>query len=377
MRPEDVIGRLKEIARSIPFHGRDAVLGSMTTPPNPVAKEAFEMFQFINANDLEMYRPIRELELDVIRELGGYLGCGDRCSGYVTTGGSEANLAALYLAREHGLRAVYYAATVHHSIIKAARLLGMKTVEVGMRGFRMDPSALITACRSEGAGVVVATVGTTGVGSIDPVEELSETAASCGSVVHVDAAYGGLVAPFLYANRRLGFQSEVVMSVTVDPHKLGQAPIPSGGLIARDEDWFSPLEFEASYMPAGKQIGLLGTRSAGSVAAAWAALKVLGPEGLKEQASRLMSLARNLASAVESVGASIAHEPEVPIVCVRSDSDDALMRWLWERGLYVYKCGVVKGVRAVMMPHVTDKVVSSLIGALRAAPDGLLKLHRQ
>lgn len=361
---EDIMSRLAEVAKSVPVHYRDGILGSMTTPPHPVAKVAFDMFQGLNVNDEELYRPLRKLEEEAIRELGSYLGCSG-CTGYITSGGSESNLAALYLAREHGFDVVYYTAAAHHSITKAAYLLRMKPVEVNMKGYRMDPTSLRSLCKANGPGVVVATVGTTSVGTIDPVEEISAVAAECNSVVHVDAALGGLVAPFVYPNRRLGFQNEPVMSATLDPHKLGLAPLPAGGLIVRDEEWFKPLDFKAEYYPAGHQIGLFGTRSGGPVAATWAIVKYMGHDGYAAQAQELMERTRYLVNRVEDLGLKTPASPETPVVCIEYTNDEALMRFLARKGLYVYKCGLVPGIRIVVMPHVTRALLDKFLLSLK------------
>jgi len=137
----EIMSRLTEVIKSVPVHYRDGLLGSMTTQPHPVAKAAFDMFQNLNANDLELYGPVRELELEAIEELGSYVGCRG-CTGYITSGGSESNLAALYLAREHGLENVYYAASAHHSIAKAARLLRMRA-----RGLYVYRCGLVSGLR--------------------------------------------------------------------------------------------------------------------------------------------------------------------------------------------------------------------------------------
>ncbi|ADL19382.1 L-tyrosine decarboxylase [Acidilobus saccharovorans 345-15] len=364
MKLEDIMSRLAEVARSVPIHYRDGILGSMTTPPHPLAKAAFDMFQGLNVNDEELYRPLRELEEEAIKELGSYLG-GSRCTGYITSGGSESNLAALYLAREHGFNNVYYTAAAHHSITKAAYLLRMRPVEVKMKEYRMDPASLRSLCKANGPGVVVVTVGTTSVGTIDPVEEVSDVAAECDSIVHVDAALGGLVAPFVYPNRKLGFQNGPVMSATLDPHKLGLAPLPAGGLIVRDEHWFKPLDFKAEYYPAGHQVGLFGTRSGGPVAATWAIVKYMGRDGYAAQAHELMERTRYLLNEVKGLGLETPVDPEVPVVCIEHAGDDYLMRSLAKEGVYVYKCGLVPGIRVVVMPHVTKALLDKFVSLLR------------
>ncbi len=359
----EIVKELRKILRELPTHFTGFV-GSMTTVPHPLAKQVFLEFMEVNANDIATFRRVRELELEAVRMLGEILGCRD-CVGMITTGGSEANLAALYLAREHGYEVVYAPLTAHDSVFKAAKLLRMRVVIVEHRGYRIDVDSLEEAVRSNGPGIIVATVGTTGFGTVDPVEAVSAIAREHGCVVHVDAAFGGFVAPFLYPERKLGFSNDAVVSATMDPHKLGLAPIPCGGLVVRDEKWFEPLVFEAKYMPSGYQVGLLGTRSAGSIAAAWAMLKHMGWRGYEAQARELMRRTRLLTSKCAEIGLEPVVEPEVPVVCIGIDRDVEALEFLAKRGVYLYRCGLAKGVRVVIGPHVDEQAIGEIVEALR------------
>ncbi len=359
----DVLREILERTSGMPRH-EDGILGSMTTAPEPEAVAVFRRFIHVNANDPWLYPAVSELEKEAVAMLGEVLGCSG-CSGMITSGGTEANIAALYLAREAGYGRVYATAAAHDSVRKAARLLRMEYVEVPMRDYRIDPEALDKLMGEKGEGVVVATMGTTGVGTVDPIEAVAEVAAKNGSVVHVDAAYGGFIVPPLRGWEGLGFGNDAVVSATIDPHKFG-APIPAGGLVVKSRDWLSPLIFEARYMPSGEQLGLLGTRPGASIVATWALLKRLGRSGIAERAARLMGMARWVYGRLSAAGVALAAEPEVPIVCVKTRRESVVIDALRGMGLYLYRCGVVRGVRAVMMPHVTYSHLTRLVNALTA-----------
>jgi len=359
----EVLRELRTILRSQPTHFTGFV-GSMTTVPHPLAKQVFLEFSELNANDIATFRAIRVLEEEAVSMMGEILGCSS-CTGMITSGGSEANIAALYLAREHGYETVYASPVAHDSVFKAARILRMRVVRVPHTSFRIDVQMLEKALRENGPGVIVATVGTTGFGTIDPVEEVCKLARSYGCVVHVDAAFGGFVAPFIYRGRRLCFENSAVVSATMDPHKLGLAPIPCGGLIVRDERWFEPLVFEARYMPEGRQIGLLGTRSAGSIAAAWAMLKHMGWRGYEAQARILMDRALRLVNLCRSIGIEPVVEPEVPVVCLAIERDNEALEFARRKGLYLYKCGLARGVRVVIGPHVDEGTIELIARVLK------------
>ncbi len=361
----DVLRTLFDYLRKVPNHLEHGVVGSMTTFPHPLAQLAYYLFQIFNANDVALYREIRKLELDAISMMGEILGC-ENCIGMITTGGSEANLAALYIARECGYTKVYAARTAHDSIFKAAHMLKLKIIELRYdERYRIDPNDFESKCDENGPGILVATLGTTGTGSIDRVAELDKIAKRCNSVIHVDAAFGGFVIPFLDSGLGEVFRYRSVVSATMDPHKLGLVPIPAGGLIVRDERWFSPLYFEARYMPAGYQLGLLGTRSAGSIAATWAMLMYMGREGYREQASVLAEHTRFVVDLAKSSGFKIEGEALAPVVCIGIEHDSEALDYLWKKGLYVYRCGIAKGIRLVVMPHVNKKLLRKVVEELR------------
>ncbi len=359
----NVLGEVLERLAGLPRH-EDGILGSMTTSPEPVVASLFRRFMFVNANDPWLFPEVRELEEEAVAMLGEVLGCGG-CSGMITSGGTEANIAALYLAREAGYGRVYATPAAHDSIRKAVKLLRMEYIEVPMEDFKMDPDALEKIISERGEGVVVATVGTTGVGTVDPVKAIAEVASRNSSVVHVDAAYGGFIYPPLHGWSGLGFSNDAVVSATIDPHKFG-APIPAGGLVVKSREWLAPLTFESKYMPSGKQLGLLGTRPGASIVATWALLKYLGRKGIAERASELMSMARWVYGRLTAAGVPVAAEPEVPIICAKTRRDGVLIDALRGMGLYLYRCGVVRGVRVVMMPHVTYTHLTRLVNALTA-----------
>jgi len=366
-----VLRALTRVKEGLPHHLLHIIAGSMTTVPHPLALEAFRMFHLYNANDLEMFSELRRLEEEAVAMMGEILRCDRGCTGMITSGGSEANIAALYLAREHSLKRVYVAPTAHDSVLKAAKILSLEVVKVGItKGYTIDVNDLEKRCRERGPGLIVATMGTTGFGTIDPIKDIDEVARRYGCLIHVDAAFGGFVAPLLYSEP-LCFELPTVISATIDPHKLGQVPIPAGGLIVRSREWFEPLVFEAKYMPASKQIGLLGTRTGGSIAATWAMLKHMGYEGYKKQAEELMDRTRSLLTLLRQYGFTPAAEPRVPIICIELKNDEYVIKSLASKGVYLYRCGLVPGVRIVVMPHASVDVLRKVVEALVDVAKGL------
>ncbi len=359
----EILDKLSSILGRLPVY-REGVLGSTTTIPLMLAQDVFRMFQYYNANDEWLYSEISKLEEEAIAMIAEIVGCGGKeCIGMITSGGSESNLAALFLAREHGYRRVYFARTVHDSIIKSSYILGLEVVVTPYNpwNYKLDPSMLLELISRRGPGLVVATIGTTGFGTIDPIESIAEVARRTGSVVHIDAAYGGFIAPFVYKNIKLGFENDEVVSITVDPHKLGGAPIPAGAIITRDREWFKPLVFPSSHLPAGVQKGLLGTRTAGSIAATWAALVSNGYLGYEQQAHRLMNLSNYLINTLKERGIHPVVEPDLPIICLPCRDVSESIKTLAKNSVYVYKCGLVDGLKITIMPHVSKNLIDKFV----------------
>lgn len=377
----EVFRELHSRARIVPLHLLENIIGSMTTIPHPLGVEAFRLFWHANANDPLVFREISRLESEVISMLGDLLG-GDpaRVEGMITSGGSEANTSALYLAREHGYETVYIPRNVHESVIKAARFLRMNIVQVELgEDYKVSLEDLARKLEKHGQGVIIATAGTTGLGLVDPIPEISKIALEYRSIVHVDAAYGGFVVPFLKAMGAplpdIGFTNEAVMTVTIDPHKMGLAPMPAGGIVARSKEWFEPLLFDSSYLPMGYQKGLFGTRTGGSIAATWATIKGLGFDGYLNIVSEAMSNTLFLVGFVDySPRLELPVRPETPIVCIKPKGIEAkkILQELWMRKWYPYHCGIVDGVRVVVMPHITREklqdfaqVLDEIVGSLQ------------
>lgn len=160
----------------------------------------------------------------------------------VTTGGTESNQLGLLLARErHGAVQVICGAAAHHSVHRAAWLLGLpEPVTVPTPSGVLDLVALDEALTEvTGPLLVAATAGTTDTGRIDPLPEIADLCDRHGAELHVDAAYGGpLVFSEEHGGKLAGLQR--AHSVTLDLHKLGWQPVAAGLLAVPDRVRLAP-----------------------------------------------------------------------------------------------------------------------------------------
>lgn len=189
-----------------------------------------------------------EIERTAIRWLADMMGYPASAGGLLTTGGSLSNLTALVTARvvrlgeEFADGVIYVTSETHNCVAKAARVAGfparaLREVAVDAR-CRMRPDALDAAIAADRAAglrpfCVVASVGTTNTGAIDPLEPILALAAREAIWVHADAAYGGFF--------RLADGGPALMpglehcdSITLDPHKGFFLPYGTGCLLVRD-----------------------------------------------------------------------------------------------------------------------------------------------
>jgi aromatic-L-amino-acid/L-tryptophan decarboxylase len=191
-----------------------------------------------------------QVEIMVLDWFKQFLGYPASASGLLTSGGSEANLTALIVAREKipfagRSRIVLYASEHRHwSIDRAAKIIGLAPEQIRPLAcdadFRLKVDALERAIEEdERAGrlpwLVIATAGTTNTGSIDPLAEVADIAAERRLWLHVDAAYGWPMA-LTDEGRKLLCGIERADSITLDPHKWFAQPFEAGCLLVRQGD---------------------------------------------------------------------------------------------------------------------------------------------
>jgi tyrosine decarboxylase/aspartate 1-decarboxylase len=335
------------------------VLSSMCTEPHPVAREAAERFLATNPGDPETYEAVAELERDVVDALGTITGLDDP-EGYVASGGTEANIQALRVARnvaDGDAPNVVAPESVHFSLQKAAGVL-----DVDLRlapvddNYRADVGAVRELVDDETA-LVVGVAGTTEYGRVDPIPALGAVAEATDALLHVDAAWGGFALPF--TDREWNFSHAPVDTMAVDPHKLGRAAIPAGGFLARDESLLDALAVDTPYLESTGQATLTGTRSGAGVASAAAAIEELWPSGYREQYERSMANAECLADAC---GYDVV-TPELPLVSAEVPTPE--FEALRDAGWKIARTGDDE-LRVVCMPHVTREALETFVADVHA-----------
>jgi len=341
----------------------DRVLSSMCTEPHPAARAAAEEFLSTNPGDPATYGTVAALEARAVERLAALADhpTPPDAAGYVTSGGTEANVQAVRSARNRhdGDDAVVVAPeSAHFSFHKAAELLDVELRTVPTDGDHRADVDAVAAATDAATALVVGVAGSTEYGRVDPVPELSAVADEAGARFHVDAAWGGFVLPF--TDHAWSFGDAPVDTLTIDPHKYGQAPVPAGGLLAREDAALDALAVETPYLESRSQASLTGTRSGAGVAGAVAAMDALWPDGYREAAARAADNAEWLADELADRGYDVV-EPDLPLVAAAlPDAEFAALR---EAGWKVSRTGAGE-LRVVCMPHVTRATLRGFLDDL-------------
>ncbi len=333
------------------------ILSSMGTAPHPLACEAHAQFIEANLGDSGLYPGTAALEREAVAWLAALAGLPPH--GFFTSGGSEANLLALWAARERGGHEVVLSQNTHFSLFRAVQLLGLKPVVVGLRGDgSMDTRAALAALGPQTAALV-AVAGSTELGAVDDLPALADGKGEAW--FHVDGALGGLVLPFSEPGWRL---PAAVDSFTVDPHKMGMATRPSGVLLTREAAALDATAIDSPYLTRRRQEGLLGTRASAAVAGAWAVMAHLGRDGYRERVANCLTVMRRLQRGCRDLGLKPVTAPRMNILGLRHDNPEALRARLAKRGWHVSVGIRPPALRLVVMPHVTRAAAEAFLQVL-------------
>ncbi|MGK7311703.1 MAG: pyridoxal phosphate-dependent decarboxylase family protein [Candidatus Longimicrobiales bacterium M2_2A_002] len=273
---------------NFPYH-HPLYAGQMLKPPHPVARLAYALAMTVNPNNhaLDGGRASSAMEKEAVAQLAAMFGWNTHL-GHLTGGGTVANMEALWIAREmHPDRGVAASAMAHYTHRRLSGVLRMPFSEVAADSHgRMDPDALEAAVRGGGIGTVVATLGTTGTGSTDPLPEILEIAGRHGLRVHVDAAYGGYFRLLESLSPEAGRAFAAVDradSIVIDPHKHGLQPYGCGCILFRDPAVAVHYRHDSAYtyftsddLHLG-EISLECSRAGAAAVALWATQRLLPP----------------------------------------------------------------------------------------------------
>ncbi|MGN6428711.1 MAG: pyridoxal phosphate-dependent decarboxylase family protein [Leifsonia sp.] len=336
-----ILGRLAALRDAdAPTHGGRVlsyVYDSGLPELDELAAAAVRLVQPVNGLDPTTFTSVAVMEREVLGFARELLHGGDDVVGTVTSGGTESCLLAVKTARDAwraaggaGVPRIVAPVTVHAAFHKAAEYFGLELdlVPVDAGSAAVDVAAL-TARFGPEVALVVVSAPSYPYGTLDPVEEVAAACEDAGIPLHVDACIGGWILPFWRADDGSAlpawdFRVPGVVSVSADLHKFGYAPKGASVLLQRGRDRQRLQYFATTAWPGYPVVNptLLGSKSAGALAASWAIIQALGARGLAELADSCRRSTRTLADIVGDIeGLRVLGRPTGPLLAVATDEE--------------------------------------------------------
>lgn len=301
------------------------------------------------------------------------------CDGYVSAGGTEANIQAMWIYRNYFMYelgvnqsniAILCSEDTHYSADKGANLLSLNLIKIGVDDERvvlkkeLDLALNMAVNRGITHFVVLANMMTTMFGSVDDVDVYVKAlrAQNCTFKLHVDGAYGGFYHPFVDQGSCLNFSNAYVDSITLDAHKMVQAPYGTGIFLIR-KGWMQyATTNQASYVE-GEDSTLAGSRSGANAVAIWMILKTYGYEGWKDRISMLQERTNSLCLSLTEMGIAFYRNPKSNIVAINASHISATSSSKF--GLVPDNHHHPKWYKVVIMTHVTQNKIDKFLAEIK------------
>lgn len=298
--------------------------------------------------------------------------------GYVASGGTEANIQAMWMYRNYFRSqfnaknneiAIICSEDAHYSMDKGANLLDVSIYKVPVDFYsrsisRNGVEETIQKAKTDGIKhfIVVCNMMTTMFGSIDDPNIYSSALKNESFKMHVDAAYGGFYYPFVNEENNLNFSNSVIDSVTLDAHKMAQAPYGTGIFLSRKGLIQYANTQSASYVE-GEDFTLIGSRSGANAIAAWMILSKHGPYEWSEKIYILQKRTAWMCQQLSHLNIEYFRDSSANIITIHSK---------FVKKSIAQKFGLVpdnhdnpKWYKIVVMEHVTIEKLQLLIEAIR------------
>ena len=284
------------------------------------------------------FRGTQEIEREVLNVLAVDVFKAEPNSfdGYIAPGGTEANIQAIWMYRNYFMNklntslseiAIIASEDTHYSIPKAANVLMLdwlkipvdfetRTIDI----FALENSIINAKKRGKKYFIVVSNMGTTMFGAIDNPNDYIEILEKhdLKYKLHIDAAYGGFVYPFSNKASEINFENPKISSITIDAHKMLQAPYGTGVFICRKGLIENVLTKEAEYVE-GMDLTLCGSRSGANAVAVWMILFTYGPFGWCEKIRILQMRTEWLCEQLDALHVKYFREPFMNIATIQAE----------------------------------------------------------
>ena len=314
-----------------------------------VIQKAWARFFYYNA--LFGQPSVVKMETEVVHWTAQMMGGGPEARAFFTSGGTESVYSGVKAARDEARVTMpritepelVIPDTAHAAFNKAGEILGVRVVRVKTGPDRVAVPELIAGALTPNTIMIGGSAPNWPYATYDDFVGLGELALERGLWLHADACLGGFLSYFL---RELGdaippFDLTVpgVRSLSVDLHKYGYAAKPASVVVFRDDASARHQAFVFDDWAEGlyPTFTFAGSRPAGAVAAAWAAMRFLGREGYLRLARRIVEVKARLTEGIDAIDGLRCRDAWGSILLYGSDAFDirAVARYLVDKGHYV------------------------------------------
>ena len=301
--------------------------------------------------------------------------------GYISPGGTEANIQAFWIFRNHFVKncnakldeiVLVASEDTHYSIAKASNLLMIDWLKIPVNFddrtiSKEEFQSQLLEAKKKGKKyfIVVANMGTTMFGSVDDVNLMTDVLVhnNLNFKLHIDGAYGGFFYPFSNPDSVLNFENPHVSSITIDAHKMLQAPYGTGIFLCRKGLIENVLTKEAEYVE-GMDLTLCGSRSGANAVAVWMILFTYGGNGWFEKISILQMRTNWFCKELNALGIEYFRNPFMNIVTIKAQY---IPEYLAERFDLVPQKhdDTNQWYKVIMMEHVEIEHLTLLLNELK------------
>ncbi|MEQ8624950.1 MAG: pyridoxal-dependent decarboxylase [Vicingaceae bacterium] len=305
----------------------------------------------------------------------------NQVDGYVATGGTEANLEAMWIYRNYFMQeyqasssqiGVIFSEDTHYSITKGCDLLQLEPLMVAVnpdnRELQLtDLRKQLTAAKEKGVKyfIVIVNMSTTMFGSVDEIEPMVQCLDRENIVfkLHVDAAFGGFIYPFTNPNSSHNFANPRVSSISIDAHKMLQTPYGTGIFLIRKGLMQYVTNTHAQYVP-GLDYTLCGSRSGANTIVIWMLLMNYGSKGWTKKMSELIERTDYTCKRLNQLGIKYYRNPFINIITIKGNQISAKIAKKYELVADTYE-GQPEWWKIVVMDHVKQDLLESFIQDLK------------
>ena len=315
-----------------------------------LAESAYKAYAGENALNVEAFPSLRRMQTDVVSFVGRLLQAPDPTAGFFTSGGTESLLTVSYAARQRRPAVakpnIVLPTSAHAAFEKASSYFGLENRRVPVRDdWRADVDAMANAI-DDNTVLLVGSAPQYPQGVVDPIADLGQLALDRGIPLHVDSCIGGMVLPFIDHPSAWDFSVPGVVSISVDMHKYGYSAKGAGVILYRTKELRNAQVFVTDNWLGGLygSSGILGTKSGGPIASAWAMISHFGIDGYRSLSRRARATTLALVEAINATPPLfVMTKPDSTLICIGSRYEkfdihsvaDALRR----RGWYVDRQG--------------------------------------